>query len=234
MSAEVRSSSWSESEIKALLAAWSEESIQDELEGAKRNKSVYQDISRKLGTENVFRDWKQCRAKIKNLKTSYKSAKDKNNKSGSNRHTCKFFDRLDAILGPRSSTHPPQVLETSESGLGGSRAVDTVADSGSEEEQADDPPDTEPANIEGPSTSETPSSKKRTPSKLEAMEKVMESQMKKFCVYQKESQDKFMEWEERKLGMLLENEKKREDDMKQHQLQLIAMLGSLIRKDSSN
>ena len=70
--AEGRSASWSDSEVKALLALWAEDTIQHELEIAKRNKAIFDEISRKLLESDTRRDWKQCRAKIKNLKTLYK------------------------------------------------------------------------------------------------------------------------------------------------------------------
>ena len=70
--AEGRSASWSNSEVKALLAIWAEDTFQQELEIAKRNKAIFDEISRQLLESDIRRDWKQCRAKIKNLKTLYR------------------------------------------------------------------------------------------------------------------------------------------------------------------
>ena len=59
---------WTDAEVKALLIAWAEDKIQQELEGAKRNKVVFESISRKLLESGIRRNWKQCRAKVKNLR----------------------------------------------------------------------------------------------------------------------------------------------------------------------
>ncbi len=58
---------WSDAEVKALIAIWGEERIQEELDGAVRNKVVYTGISRKM-EQGYNRDWEQCRTKIKELK----------------------------------------------------------------------------------------------------------------------------------------------------------------------
>ena len=78
--------------------------IQEQLDGATRNKSIYTSISRKLHESGYECDWLHCRAKFKNLKVDYKKVKDYNGGTGKNRRTCKFFKKLDAILGCSSST----------------------------------------------------------------------------------------------------------------------------------
>ena len=40
----------------------------------------------------------QCRTKIKNKNKNYKKVKDSNNKTGEDRKSCKFYDKLDQIL----------------------------------------------------------------------------------------------------------------------------------------
>ena len=42
--------------------------MQEELDGAVRNKVVYQDISRKLQEQGYNKEWEQCKTEIKNLK----------------------------------------------------------------------------------------------------------------------------------------------------------------------
>ncbi len=41
-----RGAVWSEKEVKALIAVWGESTVQNELDGAVRNKVVFQHISR--------------------------------------------------------------------------------------------------------------------------------------------------------------------------------------------
>ena len=97
---------WSDEEVKALINIWAETNVQEQLDGAVRNKAVLQGISKCLNEVGYDKDWQQCRAKIKNLKTLYKRVKDNNNCSGKGRKVCKFFEELDAILGLRPATQP--------------------------------------------------------------------------------------------------------------------------------
>ena len=107
-----RGSAWSDDEVKALLAVWGESNVQDELDGAVRNKAVFVNISKKMNELGYDRDWQQCRVKIKNLKKSYRDVKDHNGETGRGRKTCKFFKELDAILGHRPATIPAVLLDT--------------------------------------------------------------------------------------------------------------------------
>ena len=61
----------SDEEVRALIAIWGESNVQEELDGAVRNKVVFQDISKKMLEQGRNRDWEQCRTKIKNLKKEY-------------------------------------------------------------------------------------------------------------------------------------------------------------------
>ena len=113
MAASCRGLSWSDEEVKALISIWGDGKVQEELDGAVRNKSVFEKISRKMIEMGFTRDWKQCRDKVKNLKVAYKAVKDHNGSSGRGRKVCPFYKELDEILGTRAATRPPQVLESS-------------------------------------------------------------------------------------------------------------------------
>ncbi len=91
MSAANRSAVWSESEVKALIAVWGESNVQEELDGAVRNKVVFQDIAKKLQEQGYNRDWVQYRTKIKNLKKGYRLVKDHNGETGKGRKTCNIL-----------------------------------------------------------------------------------------------------------------------------------------------
>ena len=58
---------WEDDEIIALLTAWGEESIQQQLLGAVRNVVPYRTIANELQQKGFNRDFKQCREKIKAL-----------------------------------------------------------------------------------------------------------------------------------------------------------------------
>ena len=49
---------WSDKEIRALLAAWSDSKIQEELDGAKRTKPVYEKIASRLQDVDSTKNWK--------------------------------------------------------------------------------------------------------------------------------------------------------------------------------
>ena len=62
-----RGTPWSDEEVRALIAIWGETNVQEELDGAVRNKVVFQDISEKLQEQGCNRDWEQCRTKIERI-----------------------------------------------------------------------------------------------------------------------------------------------------------------------
>ena len=82
-----RGSVWEDEQVRALIAIWGETNIQEELDGATRNKVVFKEIAREQGHN---KDWEQCTTKIKNLKREYRNVKDNNGETGRGRKTCKF------------------------------------------------------------------------------------------------------------------------------------------------
>lgn len=94
---------WSEEECLALIYAWGDEEIQRKLSGTHKNADVYKKISRMMKESGDFdRDWKQCRTKIKHLKTEYKKHKDLLSRSGAGRgKEPKFFGQMDYFLGDK-------------------------------------------------------------------------------------------------------------------------------------
>ena len=60
-----RCSLWSDREVRALIAIWGEGNVQEELDGAARNKVVFVNIAKKMKEQGHDRDWQQCRTKIK-------------------------------------------------------------------------------------------------------------------------------------------------------------------------
>ena len=110
-----RGSLWEDQQVRALIAIWGESNVQEELDGATRNKVVFQDVAKKLREQGHNKDWEQCRTKIKNLKRDYRIVKDNNNETGRGRKTCKFFKELDNILGHRPASVPTSLLDTGDS-----------------------------------------------------------------------------------------------------------------------
>ena len=50
---------WSDDEIKVLVKIWGEENIQDELDGAVRNRSVFNNISKEMNKQGIGSNAKQ-------------------------------------------------------------------------------------------------------------------------------------------------------------------------------
>ena len=82
-----------------------------------RNNHIYKKMSKDMKEKGFSRDAEQCKAKVRNLKTEYRQAKDNNNKTGRGRKTFKHYDELDAVLGHRPASRPPVVLDATAGGL---------------------------------------------------------------------------------------------------------------------
>ena len=131
-----RGEAWSDNEVKALISIWGESKIQEELDGAVRNKTIFVEIQKKLAEKGYKHDWQQCRAKIKNLKAQYRKVKDHNGETGRGRVSCKFYTELDNILGHRPASVPNILLDA---GTGSS----------TEFQQTDDEPEVTEADLNG-------------------------------------------------------------------------------------
>ena len=64
---EMAGTAWSVEETRALLNLWCDDRVQRQLEGAVRNKAIFEEIQRNLGSLGYHRTWLQCRVKVKNL-----------------------------------------------------------------------------------------------------------------------------------------------------------------------
>ncbi|XP_053339437.1 uncharacterized protein LOC128510924 [Clarias gariepinus] len=91
-------------EVQTFLSLVAEERIQRELDGATRNEKVFQEVAKLLAAHGYHRTYKQCRDKLKKMKSDYRGIKDHNSRSGSNRRSWKWFDQMDAIYGGRPTS----------------------------------------------------------------------------------------------------------------------------------
>ena len=155
---------WSDNEVLQLINLWGEEGVQEQLEGGKRNKHVYEKISKALGKIGIYKSGDQCRAKMKKLKMDYRKVKDKNGKTGRRTAIWKYFEALDVILGHSPATVPPVLLDTAAEQLVVSSAVD---DKSEVEETLANEVEEMPADDDGSlsSTSTTESDGKQSQSK---------------------------------------------------------------------
>ena len=77
---------WSDKEVFHLLDCWSEEGIQEQMEGSRHNKHMYKKLLRSLAESyNIGKTGKQCRTKVKKLHQEYIKIKDSHNLTGRGR-----------------------------------------------------------------------------------------------------------------------------------------------------
>ncbi|KAM9801760.1 uncharacterized protein LOC133159784 [Syngnathus typhle] len=91
---------WSVSEVTQFLMLVADEKIQVELDGT-RNEKVYRELAQRMASFGYNRTFRQCREKLKKLKSDYRAIKDNNCRGGSNRKSWKWFGHMDAIYGHR-------------------------------------------------------------------------------------------------------------------------------------
>ena len=105
---------WTDADVFKLIELWGEEGIQEQLEGSKRNKHVYEKLSNILAKHKIEKTGEQCRCKLKKLCQEYKKIKDTHNKTGTGRKKWRFYDSLNEVLGNRPVTCPPVVIDMSD------------------------------------------------------------------------------------------------------------------------
>ena len=106
------SASWTD-RVFRLIDCWSEEGIQEQLEGSRRNKHVY---------DKLLKNWQNATSRklvnnAERIRQEYKKIKDNHNLTGCGRIEWKYFEKLDKILGIRPATRPQVLLETLDSQL---------------------------------------------------------------------------------------------------------------------
>ena len=60
-----RGALWSDEEVRALIHVWGEDKIQQELDGASRNKPIFVAIAKKMNEKGYNRDWHNAKQKSK-------------------------------------------------------------------------------------------------------------------------------------------------------------------------
>ena len=124
---------WSKEKTFKLISIWSEDNIQAQLEGCKRNCEVYTKISRELSVAGYTRTYEQCWEKLKKRKAEYKRIRDKRQETGQGKYPeWDYHDAMNGVLGHKPSTQPPVVVDTLED----SQVQDTQVDD-DELQQAD-------------------------------------------------------------------------------------------------
>ena len=101
-------------------------------------KEVWQEILQELTQSGycLSMEWKQVEQKFKNITKKFRDTKDHNNKSGSDRKTCPFYERMEELLGdrpkvvPRTTVSSTQgLIYTCKKGTGGKNVKGKACDS---------------------------------------------------------------------------------------------------------
>jgi len=220
---------WTKEETLKLIELWSAEDIQTQLEGCKRNKQVFEKLAAQLRDEGYDRTFQQCREKTKKLRQDYKKVKDKIKQTGEEgrRHLIakfEYFEVMDAFLANRPATQPKVVIDSlagqctsnadSDSddsvqpagsttvGNGNSTAATVDLDSSDEPTVNVKQKPKESADLKPPvDVKPVISSKKKRKRQIEIVQDTMKGVIKQVVEAQKESDQKFVELEEKRMKM---------------------------------
>ena len=103
---------WSNDDIEILVSLWKEN--YERLKNSSRSREVWAEIFKtfdELSSSDQKRSIKNLKDKIHNLTTTYRAAKEKNNRTGESPHFPPFYEDIDSILGCRDSVTLPEVRE---------------------------------------------------------------------------------------------------------------------------
>ncbi|XP_065904002.1 uncharacterized protein [Dysidea avara] len=209
---------WSKEETFKLISIWSEENIQAQLEGCKRNRQVYTKISHELSAAGYNRTYEQSREKLKKLKAEHRKISDKRKQTGEGRYPeWDYFDAMDTVLGHKPSTQPAVVVDTLED----SQVQDTQDDEQTQPEMGATPTNLDSSDNTVPSPTSTDvtdasgdvattSQEQTKGSDGTAIEKATSRKRKKGKVDKAgEMMDKFIGMQEKSDKMFMELEMKR-------------------------
>ena len=219
---------WSDPQTLKLIELWSDDHVQRQLEGYKRNKAVFESISRRMNDAGFDRTASQCREKIKKLRAEYKKVKDNNSQTGNNRKTCKFYERLDSVLGSKPATRPPIVIDSFESSVNNSSdsqksdddLENSIESTSNNEQSSDLSTEKLPSNLSGDQVDEQcdkkpPAKKKR--SRDEKVEKAMGTLVSGITKALSSSDECFLQLEEKRIKLdemmlKMEEDRRKESD----------------------
>ncbi|XP_062503192.1 zinc finger and SCAN domain-containing protein 29-like [Corticium candelabrum] len=99
---------WRDEETKHLVTLWSQNDVQLVLNGGKRNRFVFEEISRNMNSAGYSKTADQCKCKIKKLKFTYRRLKQKQQQS-SEEMKCnwQFWEAMDAVLAASTYLKTP-------------------------------------------------------------------------------------------------------------------------------
>ena len=103
---------WCFEETKLLIALWSEEAVQHELNTKHNKKLVWDNISEGMADGGYSRSAQQCRVKINNLKQKYRKICDCNKISGNQGQEWEMFEPMDCVPSRKPTPKPTVVVDS--------------------------------------------------------------------------------------------------------------------------
>ena len=97
----------------ACVLIWGDEAIQEQLEGCKKNRDVYEKIAKLMHEEGYNRTWTQCHDKIKKPKVDYRKVRDKTKQTGNKRQDNKFYKVMNEVMADKPTTQSPMLTDSS-------------------------------------------------------------------------------------------------------------------------
>ena len=103
---------WTKEETFKLISIWSEDNIQAQLEGYKRNQlDVWTKVSREMTLAGYRRAYEQCHEKMKKLRTEYRKISHKRKETGQGRYPgWDYLDAIDDVLAAHKPSTQPEVV----------------------------------------------------------------------------------------------------------------------------
>ncbi|XP_073198785.1 uncharacterized protein [Lepidochelys kempii] len=130
-----RSPVWSNGEVLDLISVCGEEAIQSQLRSSRRNYDTFGQLSRDMMERGHDRDAVQCRVKVKERRNAYRKTREANSRSGAAPVTCRFYKKLDAILGGDPTSTLSITMDTSEPSSTRQEEEEQSGSEGAEEEE---------------------------------------------------------------------------------------------------
>lgn len=212
---------WTDAEAFKLIELWGDQSVQEELEGCKKNSKIFSKLSDQMRAAGYERTLAQCRDKIKKLKSEYRKVKDANKQIGNKRKKSKFYEKINEILHDKHSVTPPIILDTSASSStveSSNEEVDEIPETDLEDEAAEESlTGKEPSKDDGKDTTVSVAKEKGSNTedvkpgfagikrkkhvKIDKMEKVIDKMCDKISSQQGESDRIFAELEEKRMKL---------------------------------
>ena len=116
-----RGTGWTDEETEALLYIWNDMNVERQLEHPKSNNTaIYREISKEvlipfgikeLCDRNFEKTADQCKTRMHTLRINFRLTKTSLRSSGRGRNVCKFYDKLNEVLGTRPATSPVKIIE---------------------------------------------------------------------------------------------------------------------------